>query len=281
MYSKHVLRKKHGFTLIELLVVISIIALLVSILLPALQNARYQAKRVYCLSNVKSQYTAQIICATDNDDKFPDHNDWAPMYVRSSTSSVLPKSKVRDTMEAYVDNGNIVQCPLLHRFGGPFASTESFLDSPTGGSGGWDSDRIAQEAGHACTADMYISYHWYANWASGSGAEALFDFVTPDGVRVHERPWPKRTSDCMADRAFIAHAISSHRFGAGWLSWDTSHGGVGAYESSQWPSLSSFSSAVDNPVGYADGHVEIRLRSTLKPRAIIQTSIFGDTYIYY
>ena len=45
-----------GFTLIELLVVVSIIALLVSILLPALAKAREQAKRVMCSSNIKQLY---------------------------------------------------------------------------------------------------------------------------------------------------------------------------------------------------------------------------------
>jgi prepilin-type N-terminal cleavage/methylation domain-containing protein/prepilin-type processing-associated H-X9-DG protein len=60
--------RKSGFTLIELLVVISIIALLVSILLPALNAAREHARTVVCLANVRSLQLAWVLYANDNKD---------------------------------------------------------------------------------------------------------------------------------------------------------------------------------------------------------------------
>lgn len=56
---------KRGFTLLELLVVISIIALLVAVLLPALNKARQAAKAMICLNNLHSISTAELLYETD------------------------------------------------------------------------------------------------------------------------------------------------------------------------------------------------------------------------
>ena len=58
---------RRGFTLIELLVVISIIALLMSILMPALGRARKSAQRIVCGTNLKQIAVAGLMFADDND----------------------------------------------------------------------------------------------------------------------------------------------------------------------------------------------------------------------
>jgi len=58
-----------GFTLIELLVVISIIAVMMSISLPALTSAQKQAEAVHCLANERTLTLAWLEFAVDNDDR--------------------------------------------------------------------------------------------------------------------------------------------------------------------------------------------------------------------
>ncbi len=65
------MNKKRGFTLVELLVVISIIALLIGLLLPALSKVRKSAQELKCLTNVRGIHQGLVNWAQSNDESYP------------------------------------------------------------------------------------------------------------------------------------------------------------------------------------------------------------------
>ena len=107
-------KRTPAFTLIELLVAVSIIAVLVAILLPALSRAREAARRVVCASNLRSMGQILTMYALDNNGSF------LPWYSTGSSKYSLIEIGVHklETLEALFDNYasgqyHIFDCPNL------------------------------------------------------------------------------------------------------------------------------------------------------------------------
>lgn len=94
------MNKNKGFTLIELLVVVAIIALLVAILIPAVQRAREEANRAVCMTNLKGLDTAMYIYANAHRGSYPfgyvhtesgsDVGEWTD-FVDNNSTPITPE----------------------------------------------------------------------------------------------------------------------------------------------------------------------------------------------
>lgn len=121
---------RRAFTLVELLVVIGIIALLISMLLPALKRAREHAQSVACLSNLRQVVLAIQTYATDHhglmlcrDDTSGSNWLWGPVLTGGYLQSTAAKWPGSDPMKSTyfgLDNRALI-CPTFPPGDGLFA----------------------------------------------------------------------------------------------------------------------------------------------------------------
>ena len=267
--------RNKGFTLIELLVVISIIAVLLSILMPALNKAKYMTKRLICMTRVKDQATSQLTYAADWDGKFSPNNANGPQYMRSIAGGGTDTFSAM--IDKYITNTDVMFCPLMVKLGNHFE--KRYYSSGSGiGYGGWDIlewSGLSASHGHSWDPSggpppfVQSGYCWFANFRRGdTGGYAKVTFL--DG----EAKWPKNMSECSSRAAFITHEMSS--FGLDSVYHDLTHGGDWFTFGLEIDELTS----EDSPVGYSDGSVIFRKKNEMKPRANVPHGA-GDYYYWY
>jgi prepilin-type N-terminal cleavage/methylation domain-containing protein len=260
--------EKKGFTLIELLVVISIIALLLSIMIPSLKKAKFAAQRVLCVNNMRQQAIIQQSYAVNNNGKFAEHNANVPYVVRDmdvKESSGRETERCRESYDAYVTDSEVFICPAIKHFAvqapydwGLCADTEWYSDYYATDKGGWDAVIPNTEDRPRY---VIIPYNWYANFTAGGQTITFLE---------GERPWPKTSSQCSSTSGMISHIYMSDKGPSKFR--DMSHGGSVL----AWTRLNETTESQDTPMAYSDGHVKIIRANSAKIRAT-----YGNVMIAY
>ena len=110
-------RPTYGFTLIELLVVIAVIAVLASLLLPALSGAIENGRRTSCVSNGRQLMVGMIAYANENDGNLPYSNQggvadgWLFAVEKKSDPNAVESGQIW----TYLKTAKVYNCPSDHQ----------------------------------------------------------------------------------------------------------------------------------------------------------------------
>jgi prepilin-type N-terminal cleavage/methylation domain-containing protein/prepilin-type processing-associated H-X9-DG protein len=112
--------KRHAFTLIELLVVIAIIAILLAIMMPALQRVKEQAQEMACRGNLRQYGIAQVMYLDDFDGRYP--NAWTSLVKTEAPESGYqrfcrwhdPRYPADGPFWPYLKDGKVHLCPTFN-----------------------------------------------------------------------------------------------------------------------------------------------------------------------
>ena len=113
--SSHLLQVTKGFSLIELLIVISIIALLMAMLIPAIGMIRFSAHGAVCLNRQKQTAIGIFLYAADNNNQMPyvklGYWDYYQGKQRNESPGMSSATSVNGMIYPYVQSMRIALCP--------------------------------------------------------------------------------------------------------------------------------------------------------------------------
>lgn len=171
------MRNRRAFTLIELLVVISIVALLIAILLPALAKARETAKLSLCASQARQTTLALIMYSDDSDGWFP-RVDWGQATAFHEPSGSKP------TIRGYLGRGGtspadhlgaleVLLCPSQDKIRPTYVNYSSNITGTT--------YRIVAARGHGTNATWWHGWPSQARrWPASNYPDALYGSPVPN-----------------------------------------------------------------------------------------------------
>ena len=187
-----------GFTLIELLVVIAIIAILASLLLPALQRAKVQAQCTQCLSNNKQLALAWHMYAGENHDVLVFNKDGGGPYGPTDQNWISGWMSWNDSIinsdntnwHKLVDGPtNLIGAYVIHNYK-IFACPSTSFVSPSEAGAGWSARcrSCAMNGGIGDGSKWTGSPYWQSFWWARKMSDLLYPGPSSSWLFIDEHP---------------------------------------------------------------------------------------------
>lgn len=203
-------QQRSGFTLIELLVVIAIIAILASMLLPALAQAKNKAIRTQCVGNQHQIGLAFMMYAHDNADQFPLQDGWG------AVGGQLP-AKPDLTGNASDYGGNVAETNRpLNRYAGsvqifhcPGDKGDELNPGPKSCWDGWGNSYLVEWAGDAFRVRRVTGSAGHLTALSKS--ILLSEIAQAPTTKIIQGDWPWHGNRVITDPHSVWHNVLGKR----------------------------------------------------------------------
>lgn len=224
---------RRAFTLIELLVVIAIIAILASMILPALSNAKEKGRRTKCLNNLRQMALFMQFYTDDNEDTFPPHRN-----AGMNSSAVVLTNWWGPLIVNQPNQTNLFRCPSFRG---------RRLDLGVEWEWAFDGHRV----GYGYNG-FFLGYHPYSS-----------ERVTTRGLNIVTKPETKR-SEVISPAHNLVVGDSMPKRGGSWSSslwWPQ----AGFGEQDTLEGIDPNRHVGGGVVAFNDGHAEFRLGDDINP----------------